>query len=57
LTYGVGDVFKAHFGGVKGSSLLGIANPEAYMVKAVKNADGGLKVNRMVKRVSVLLFQ
>jgi hypothetical protein len=57
LTYGVGDIFEAHFGGVKGSSLLGIANPEAYMVKAVKNADGGLKLNRMVRSMSVLLFQ
>lgn len=44
-TYGVCDVFETHFGGVVGSSLLGIADPEAYVVKAVEYTDSGLKLN------------
>lgn len=44
-TYRVCDVFETHFGGVIGSSLLGIADPEAYVVKAVEYTDSGLKLN------------
>ena len=37
--YLVSDVFEAHAGSVKGSSLLCVAHPEADVVKAVKDAN------------------
>jgi hypothetical protein len=37
----VGDVFKAELGAVEGGGLLGVSNPEADVVKRIKDANSG----------------
>jgi hypothetical protein len=41
-SYRVSDEFEAHLGGVEGSCLFGVTDPEAYVVKAVEYTDCGL---------------
>ena len=42
-TYLVCQVFETHPGGVEGSGLLGISDPETNVVESVEDSDCGLK--------------